>query len=487
MIKPLLLATLCDQFGGKVAGPDTPFYSYSTDTRSVSLGDLFVALKGETFDAHDYLSQAIEGGAKGLVVNKSCQQDFTRYPDLSVWFVDDTTRALGYIAQYERNCFDKSLIAITGSSGKTTVKGMLFSIFSAYVGKDAVFATKGNLNNHFGVPFSLLELSRKHQYAVIEMGASAVGEIAYLTEIAKPDVALVNNVMAAHVEGFGSIDAIADAKGEIYNGLSDNGVAVINVDDVYADQWLQQNNARSVIGFSVSEKSIAEKPVTGKTTEENLVNIDVVRAKNISLLKNGCCSFCLGYKGQAVVVKLSVLGKHNVANAAAAAACALALGLDIEIIKKGLEVFSGESGRLQIFDAYNDCTLIDDTYNANPGSVKAAIDVLSEMRSNKILILGDMAELGQDENIAHADIGRYASNKKINRLFTVGEKSIFAQKAFGENATHFESMEKLINYLSEHTPVDSAVLVKGSRSARMERVVHAIKRCGDNNNASLAC
>jgi UDP-N-acetylmuramoyl-tripeptide--D-alanyl-D-alanine ligase len=481
MIKPLILQMLAHRFGGEAFGEERSFSAFSTDTRTVAKGDLFIALKGNSFDAHDYLEQAIEKGASGIVANKTHRENLIGRENIVVWLVDDTTKALGQIGEYHRDLFERPLVAITGSSGKTTVKGMLASIFSAYVGKESVFATRGNLNNHFGVPFSLLELSRKHQYAVIEMGASAGGEIGYLTQIAKPQVALVNNVMAAHVEGFGSVDAIAVAKGEIYNGLSESGTAVINIDDHYAKQWMDKNKERKVITFSSGGASASHINTVIGDDEPN------VRSRNASLLKNGCYSFCLKCGESAIVVKLNVLGKHNVANATAAAACAFALGIDVAMIRKGLESFLGESGRLQVFEGAEGSTLVDDTYNANPGSVKAAIDVLAKMPGDRVLVLGDMAELGEDSEDQHAEIGRYALDKKIEQLLTIGEQCKLACNAFGKGGLHFSSIDDLIGHLFDSVSSNVSVLVKGSRSARMERVVHALKRGGDNNNASLAC
>ena len=484
MIEPVSLQTLCKRFGGYVFGKaENTFDVISADSRTLAENSLFVALKGASFDGHDYIEDALTKGAKGLVVHKAYKEQLyekitTEYSELSVWLVDDTTKALGQIAEYNRDLFSQPLIALTGSSGKTTVKGMLLQILSVHAGSEAVFATRGNLNNHFGVPFSLLELSSKHQYAVIEMGASAVGEIDYLTHIAKPNAALVNNVMPAHIEGFGTMDAIARAKGEIYEGLLVNGVAVINGDDAYANQWVQQNHQRSKMIFSVAE---------GKTVEQPVQDEMLVQAKNSTLMKNGCYSFCLFYQNQSLVIELKVLGKHNVANAVAAAACAFALGIDIEIIAKGLQYFSGENGRLQVSKGLQDCTLIDDTYNANPGSVKAAIDVLATIPSETVLVLGDMAELGDIAEEQHHEIGQYAADKNIGRLLTVGEKSVLAQKAFGDCAFHFDTMESLIEVLSGLVTSNTSILVKGSRSAKMERVIHALKTCGDNANASVVC
>jgi UDP-N-acetylmuramoyl-tripeptide--D-alanyl-D-alanine ligase len=467
MINPLSLCTLQSRFGGSVINSDIEFVSLSTNTRDMSEGDLFVALKGERFDAHDFLSLAIANGACGLVVDRMVPESH-----LPQWVVEDTTLALGNIARMQREQFMGKLVAITGSSGKTTVKGMLLSILQAELG-DTVFATQGNLNNHIGVPLSLLSLSKSHHYAVIEMGASALNEIAYLTHMASPHVALVNNVMSAHIEGFGSMDNIAIAKGEIYEGLSAEGVAIINRDDGYAEQWLLQNNHRKVIAFSISAESI-------------LSNSAEVCAKDIVLAKDGCAHFQLQLPGNLFTVNLHVLGLHNVANAIAAAACAYALEIEGNTIAQGLQRFVGVSGRLQRLSGVNGATIIDDSYNANPESVCAAIDVLAQVPANKVLVLGDMAELGEVSVQSHRDVGLYADRQKINCLLSVGDLTAAASKNFSGEKYHFTNMDELIVKAKKMADANTVFLIKGSRSSRMDRVVQALIQRGD-NNASLAC
>jgi UDP-N-acetylmuramoyl-tripeptide--D-alanyl-D-alanine ligase len=470
MIKPINLHLLRDYYGGECLGNQKNYESLSIDTRTIEEGDLFVALRGENFDAHDYLDQALEKGAAGFVIEKEKRSNLPSTESMPVWLVEDTTVALGYIAQYQREFYSKHLIAVTGSNGKTTVKGMLAAIFSAYVGKASVFATRGNLNNQIGVPLSLLELTKGIEYAVIEMGASGPGEIAYLSEMAKPTLALVNNVMPAHVEGFGSIDAIATAKGAIYESLTADGIAVVNGDDHYAEQWLIQNHHRKVCIFSA----------TGQTDQKN------VFARNRTRMRNGCYSFCLVCNDQSLVVKLGTLGEHNISNAVAAAACATSLGLDIEFLQKGLESYQGDPGRLQVLKGIRGCVLLDDTYNANPGSAKVAIDVLSEMEGEKILVLGDMAELGDEESKLHAEVGLYALEKNINQLLSLGAKASSSAQAFGENAAQFFEWEALVEFLSQRIHKNVSILVKGSRSSRMERVIKALQQSGE-QDASLAC
>jgi UDP-N-acetylmuramoyl-tripeptide--D-alanyl-D-alanine ligase len=455
MISPLKFSVLAQQFGGDVCHDDVSFQSVSINTREIVAGDVFVALKGERFDAHDFIVDAQAKGAKALVVEKEVVDC-----SLPQWVVSDTTKALGHIAQAQRGHFKGQVVAITGSSGKTTVKGMLESILRAEVADD-VFATKGNLNNHIGVPLSLLALREKHRYAVIEMGASAVGEIDYLTQMASPDVALINNVMSAHVEGFGSIDNIAKGKGEIYNGLSNDGVAIINKADKYSPQWLTQNSHRKTITFSAEEKILAD-----------------VTASAIQSQKNGCAQFNLQLFSKVLPISLSVLGLHNVANALAAASCAEAMNISHQSIADGLKSFCGVAGRLQCLPAVNGSTVIDDSYNANPMAFCAAIDVLAAMTAATVLVMGDMGELGDESDAAHQQVGEYAATKNINHLLSIGEQSKKASLVFSGDKQHFNNIDQLIAIALEQANSNTVFLIKGSRSARMDRVVEALTSRG---------
>lgn len=474
MINTLSLSSLQARFGGELVNGDVQFFSVSTNTRELSEKDLFIALKGERFDAHNFLDSAQISGACGLVVE---QVDVTI--SLPQWVVKDTTLALGDIARAQRDQFTGKVVAVTGSSGKTTVKGMIFSVFQIAYGEQA-FATKGNLNNHIGVPLTMLSLEKSHQYAVIEMGASSLKEIDYLTHIAKPDVAMVNNVMAAHVEGFGSIDNIATAKGEIYEGLQENGAAVINLDDVYAPQWLEQNYQRQIITYGLHESHHPYPHIQAKNVEHNT---------------DGCASFQLCISEKEYPVHLCVLGMHNVANALAATACAYGLGLssgenltsDVitgDVIAKGLANFTGTAGRLERMDGMNGSVVIDDSYNANPRSVCAAIDVLADVPAKKILILGDMAELGDETLQAHQDIGLYSRDKNIDYLLTVGKYTKAASDHFSMNNFHFDHIDQLIDAAKVMADNHTVFLIKGSRSSRMDRVVEALKQRGE-DDASL--
>ena len=456
MIASLMLSDLQKLYGGSLFNGNVLFDSVSTDTRSIQLDDLFVALRGANFDGHQFLGAAQKAGASALVVEE-CRTDCV----LPQWVVANTTQALGCIAQEQRSAFDGSLVAITGSGGKTTVKEMLASILHV-AANDAVFCTRGNLNNHIGVPLSLLAVTAKHTYAVIEMGASAVGEISYLTHMAKPHVALVNNVMPAHVEGFGSIDNIALAKSEIYDGLTDDGVAIVNLDDVYADQWLAKNQLRSVITFS------------SDINNENFSSASVTATQKF-VSASGCPSFVLHIGGESHNVNLKVMGLHNVMNALAAASCAHALYISLADIVTGLEAFNSVNGRLNKVAGVLGSTVIDDSYNANPGAMCAAIDVLSGAAQKTILIVGDMGELGDMAEQAHADIGVYAKNKNVDYLLAFGELSKNAVDSFGENAELFASKQSLIERALTLADENSMFLVKGSRSAGMDAVADQLK------------
>ncbi|ODS24929.1 hypothetical protein AB835_01305 [Candidatus Endobugula sertula] len=465
MINTLTLNQLYQRFGGELIHGDMTFSTVSTDTRNIQRGDLFVALVGDCFDAHHFVDVAEQQGAVALVVENEI-------PDsaLPQWVVKDTTLALGFIAQLQRELYTGTVIGITGSSGKTTVKGMLQSILQCATKPAEVFATQGNFNNHIGVPLSLFSLNKEHQYAVIEMGASKEGDIDYLTRMVSPHVALVNNVMPAHIEGFGSLDNIATAKGEIYHGLVEGGIAVINRDDQYAAQWLVQNKNRQVLTFSTRNNSTAD-----------------IQLLNMQKVNNGGmeCTFCLGE--DSINIHLQVLGQHNINNALAAAACAYALGIDKQSISEGLSHFTGVAGRLQTMTGLKSTTVIDDSYNANPGSTKAAIDVLADMPSRKVLVLGDMGELGSGGQQFHQEVGEYASSQGIDLMLTIGKLAKHAVNGFGKNARAFDDSEQLIDAVRNIANVNTVFLIKGSRSSRMDRVVQGLIQRGDNNNATLGC
>lgn len=451
MVTELTLSHMAQVYGGTLMYPDCQFKSVSTDSRHIDEGQLFVALRGDRFDAHEFLPE-VATRASGMVVERPVK-------DINVpqWVVPDTTAALGQIARVNREAFMGPVVAITGSSGKTTVKEMVATILGE-VGP--VLATKGNLNNQIGVPLTLFGLSNKYRFAVIEMGASALGEIGYLCGLAFPDVVLVNNVLPAHVEGFGSVENIAVAKGEIYQGVSAEGVAVVNLDESYSGQWLASTKAR-VLTFSMTDQGAD------------------FTAKDIIVDERGCHAFVLVTPAGEASIHLSLAGKHNVGNALAAAACAHAAGAELGLISAGLNKLQQVPGRLNLEGLAGGSTLIDDTYNANPGSVKAAIDALMAIQGRHILVLGDMGELGNDEALLHGEVGQYAAEKGVDAVLAVGPLCINTVREFGAQGKHFDNKKQLSEYLingglEELLERDVVVLVKGSRFMAMEQVVQQI-------------
>ncbi len=427
---------------------DTRFTGVSTDTRHLTQGSLFVALRGPHFDGNDYLEQAAAQGAVAALANRAAGSG------LPVLEVPDTRRALGQLAAAWRRRFRLPVIAVTGSNGKTSVKEMLASI-CAQCGP--TLATQGNLNNEIGLPLTLLELGARHRYAVVEMGASAPGEIAYLAEIAQPDVALVNNAAAAHLEGFGSLEGVIRAKGEIYTRLAEHGTAVINGDDPGAPQWRELAGSHRQITFG-----------TGSQCDVRLDPDSLELALDDAGFR---CRLAITTPLGPLQLTLPLAGRHNAFNAVAATAAAFAAGLPLESIAAGLAAVKAVNGRLQYRPGRDGLRLIDDTYNANPQSLAAGIDVLAACPGERWLVLGDMAELGSEGAELHAAAGRYARGAGIERLFAVGPLSRQAAEAFGSGAEHFPSHEALNEALQRLLPRAATVLVKGSRSMRMERIV----------------
>ncbi len=432
---------------GKIKGEDAEFFSVSTDTRKIGKGDLFVALKGEHFDGADFAVQALESGAAAVMVNENSWRD----PMSPALLVQDTRLALGRLAAYWRAQFAIPLVAITGSNGKTTVKEMTASILSVASGSaDAVLATRGNLNNDIGMPLTLLQLNKQHRYAVIEMGMNHFGEISYLTRIAMPDVALINNAGGAHLEGLGSVEGVARAKGEIFQGLKNSGIAIINADDSHAPLWRGLAGSHSRIEFGINSAS----DVHGNWQPEDCgLRLEVNTPK-----------------GQ-FSVSMQVPGEHNARNALAATAIAIALDIPLKSIASGLERFPGVAGRMQSKRGRGGASLIDDTYNANPESMRAAIKVLAKSEGRRVMVLGDMGELGSDAESMHAGIGRFAKESGIEKLYALGEMSRIAVLEFGEHARHFERMEDLQSALEDELHEGTTLLFKGSRFMKIERAV----------------
>ncbi|WP_165008654.1 UDP-N-acetylmuramoyl-tripeptide--D-alanyl-D-alanine ligase [Neisseria yangbaofengii] len=421
-----------------------------TDSRNIQSGDVFFALAGERFDAHDFVADVLAQGAAAAVVSRADCADLP-----GALAVADTLSALQKLAKAWRETVNPFVFGITGSSGKTTVKEMLALILRHTFDENAVLATAGNFNNHIGLPLTLLKLNPQHRYAVIEMGMNHFGELAQLTQIARPDAALVNNALRAHVGcGFNGVGDIAKAKSEIYQGLKSGGTALIPAEDTHADVFVKAAEAFAQRTFG------AEK---GTVHAENIV------------LKPLSCTFDLVCGEERAAVLLPVPGRHNVANACAAAALAQAAGLSLQQISDGLKNFSNIKGRLQIKQGIKGATVIDDTYNANPDSMKAAVDVLAALPSPRVFVMGDMGELGEDEAAAmHAEVGAYARDKGIESAYFVGDDSVEAAETFGETGLWFADKDPLIQVMCHELPENAHVLVKGSRFMKMEEVVEAL-------------
>jgi len=442
-------------------GADVEFTSVGSDSRAVTPGMLFVALRGERFDGHDFVREVLAKGAAGAMVERTWAD---ANPGLPLIAVNDTRLALGQLAAAWRARFAIPLLGITGSNGKTTVKEMCAAILRAHFGgnADSVLATRGNLNNEIGLPLTLLGLRDTHRAAVIEMGMSHSGEIDYLTRLAAPTVALVNNAQRAHLEGMGTVQDVALAKGEIFAGLSASGVAVFNADDPQADIWRELSRDCRQVGFGLDRPA----DVHGRFAARGLGG-----------------ALHLETPWGALDLALGVPGGHNARNACAAAAATLAAGISPAAVKQGLETFAGVKGRLQRRVGRSGALVIDDTYNANPDSMRAAIDVLASIPGQRIFVMGDMGEAGTAAGQFHDEIGGYAKSHGIDRLLCLGDLSAAAAHNFGAGGQHYGRIEDLIKALRGELDEHTTILVKGSRFMKMERVVAALADEGDPNAA----
>jgi UDP-N-acetylmuramoyl-tripeptide--D-alanyl-D-alanine ligase len=450
MLKPLSLSELTTVLDARLVGDDRTFDGVSIDSRAISPGQLFVALTGPRFDGHDYLDQVAVKGAVGALVEHEIPGAVL--PQLVVL---DSRKALAQLGALNRNAFvDRPVAAITGSSGKTTVKEMLASVMRT---RGPVLATRGNLNNELGVPLTLLELAPEYSAAVIEMGASRVGEIAFTVSLTKPHVALITNAGTAHVGEFGGPDKIVEAKGEILEGLDSFGVAVLNKEDKAFPIWAARAGDRRIVSFAIADQSAD------------------FHAQELSLDARGCPGFLLNSPLGSAPVQLNLLGTHNVANALAAAAAGHAMGVDLSGIVAGLNAVQPVKGRTVAQIGLNGVRVIDDTYNANPSSINAAVDILTGFSGRTVLVLGDIGELGDWAEQGHRDVGAYASGK-VSALYAVGPLMAHAVSAFGEHARHFANQTDLIAALGAEQDPQTTILIKGSRSAAMENVVAAL--CG---------
>ncbi len=453
----MTLLEAAQAIAAQASGPNVPFLGVSTDSRNVTPGDLFIALKGERFDGHEYIRTAMSFGAVAAMVDHTWPDQGLGLPLLRV---DNTRLALGRLAQAWRTLNDTRLVAITGSNGKTTLKEMVAAILRAELWgdghgdeQDALLATEGNLNNDIGVPLTLLKLRREHRYAVIEMGMNHPGEIEYLSRMTNPDVAVINNAQRAHLGLLGTIEAVAHAKGEIFSGLRPNGMAIINADDPHAYVWRELTLTHKRMEFALSQPAAITAHYS-LTTFGSHIDFSTPIGE--------------------IATQLQVPGTHNVRNALAACAVAVALGVKPVPVSAGLRAFAGVKGRMQRKSGVNGALLLDDTYNANPDSAIAALDVLAQVPGTKIFVLGDMGEVGPDGNAMHASIGQYAKEVGIDRLFSLGELSHQAAAKFGNGSALYVRAEDLVANLRPLLKSGVTVLVKGSRFMHMERVINAL-------------
>lgn len=455
---PVTLHWIAEQVNGQLVEPTTGAVRVKgnvvIDSRQVAAGDLFVAIKGPNFDAHDFIEQVSKAGACGVICERIMSDEVPHI------IVKDTRRALGELAAAVKKEVSPRSVAITGSSGKTTVKEMVGAILSqAESVKGDVLVTAGNYNNDIGVPLTLLRLTQAHTHAVIELGANHRGEIAYTTSLVKPDAAMINNVAPAHVEGFGDIWGVAKAKTEIFRGLDINGLALTNADSEFHPFWKRELAGRNHQTFGI------------ENTEAD------IRATDIRVNKSGCARFTLHAEGETHAITLTLPGRHNVLNALAAVALCRVFGLSFTEIVRGFSCMQAVPGRMVVHTPVAGVQLIDDTYNANVGSAKAAIDVLASLPGKRLFVFGDMGELGANARAYHEEVGNHARTAGIDGLFSLGVLSQSASEVFnGRGGRHFETIEAIIHGLLEEIRLhpEITILVKGSRSSRMERIVTSL-------------
>lgn len=448
----LSLQTLAELTGGKLFGTDLNITEVTTDTRNVSMGCLFIALVGERFDAHDFVGEAIAAGSAALLVSKRLP---VTVPQV---VVADTRIALGQLAGWVRQQSPARVVALTGSSGKTSVKEMTAAILREC---GETLYTAGNLNNDIGVPLTLLRLTPQHQYAVIELGANHQGEIAYTSHITRPETALVNNLAAAHLAGFGSLAGVAKAKGEIFQGLPINGTAIINADSHDWPHWQSVLHGKTVWRFSVQPQADSD-----------------FSASDIQVGSNGT-HFVMMTPAGSINIQLPLPGRHNVANALAAAALALSVDVPLQAIQQGLSSLKAVPGRLFPLPLADGKLVLDDSYNANVGSMTAAVQVLADMPGYRVMVVGDMAELGDEAEKCHREVGEAARQAGIDKVLSVGtlSKVISDTSGVGEHFNDKAAVTVRLRTLLSQQPIIT-ILIKGSRSAAMEQVVQSLQEKG---------
>lgn len=447
MNKALRLSSIAEALQGDLLGKDAEFLYVSTDTRSLSKGSLYVALQGERFDGNDFLEQAEKAGAAAAIVSR--KTDTT----LPVLLVKDTHKALADLAFINRMQSSAIVAALTGSQGKTTVKEMAGAILSE---AGSTLITDKNLNNTIGVPLTLLRL-KDERYAVIEMGANGKGEIAFSAGTAAPNIVLITKASAAHIEGFGSLQGIVEAKGEIIDHVQPDGVVILNADDENVHQWVARAAGKRTVLFGL----------------EHVDGTDYF-ASNIDIASSGRVSFTLNSPKGVIAIRLNLFGKHNIMNALAASAIALEAGATLSDVAKGLNSLKPINGRLQQLIGLRGSKLLDDTYNASPDSFFSAIDVLMSFEGEKVVVAGDMKELGDETVESHNQVGRYAKNAGVNRLWATGEMSKLTVESFGEGGVHFSNKAELVDACKDIADSKTTFLIKGSRGAEMDIVVNKL-------------
>lgn len=455
------LASAAEITNGVLLGADQKFVGVNTDSRTLNIGELFVAIPGERFDGHDFLDAAVKRGAVGALVEHPCEQK------ISQLMVDDTTVALGKLAQNWRARFQIPVVGITGSNGKTTVTALVREILS--VSHNPLYPIQ-SFNNQWGVPLTLLKLRQEHTHAVIEMGMNSAGEIDYLSRIARPTVALINNAAPAHLEGLGNVHQVALAKAEIISGIGPEGVVVLNADDPFFGMWKECAGDRKIVSF-------------GCNNQADVQGVDIK-------LGVSQCNFQLRVGSGSVPIDLPLVGRHNVMNAVASAAVCVAIGIELEQVAEGIARAKGVSGRLSEYQTKSGATVIDDSFNANPASTKAAIEVLASHPGKRILVLGAMAELGSEAESLHAEVGEAAATAGIDRLLVLTDSGAPAVlgylRGYGGDGESFEEINDLIDALRTDDTSGNTLLIKGSKSSRMGRVVERLIEEKNNNRTPEA-
>ena len=455
----MTLAQAAEVIGASRSGIDAEFASVSSDSRSIVAGQLFIALHGERFDGHDYVTAVLAASAAGAMVNRGFA---ARHPDLPLLAVDDTRAGFAALASHWRRRFSLPVIAVVGSNGKTTVKEMCAAILRAHFGVETILATTGNLNNDIGVPTMVLRMGSQHRAAVIEIGMNHPGETAILAPVVQPGVALIVNAQREHQEFMKSVLAVADEHAAIIDALGPEGIAVFNADDAHAAVWRRRAGSRVALGFGLDSGD-----VRGDFHSEGFGG-----------------ALALSSPWGRIETTLGVPGRHNALNACGAAAACLAAGVSPEAVSRGLAAFAGVKGRLQRRPGKHGTLVIDDTYNANPDSMRAAVDVLCAIPGRRIFVMGDMGEVGETAGQMHDEIGGYAKSRGVDRLLCIGEHSAAAARNFDGGAEHFTRIDELVRVLEAELGPQVSVLVKGSRFMRMERVTDAIADKGKAHNAA---